>query len=139
MPSKPGQRFDGLMARVNALGKLPWLPSLFLFLLFLAIETSPIIAKLLSPKGSYDLKLAEQEGAVASWVAQQKAQREVLVTTDREMNNRVYADIAEEDELYQYKRKKARELMHLVTSITLALSTLAILNLRQVRNSLREK
>ena len=105
--------FDGLMARVNALGKLPWLPSLFLFLLFLAIETSPIIAKLLSPKGSYDLKLAEQEGAVASWVAQQKAQREVLVTTDREMNNRVYADIAEEDELYQYKRKKARELMQL--------------------------
>ena len=105
--------FDGLMARVNALSKLPWLPSLFIFLLFLAIETSPIIAKLLSPKGSYDLKLAEQEGAVASWVAQQKAQREVLVTTDREMNNRVYADIAEEDELYQYKRKKARELMQL--------------------------
>ena len=31
--------FDGLMARVNALGKLPWLPSFFIFLLFLAIET----------------------------------------------------------------------------------------------------
>ena len=42
--------FDGLMARVNALGKLPWLPSFFIFLLFLAIETSPIFAKLLSPK-----------------------------------------------------------------------------------------
>src|SRR5690606_8359561 len=34
--------FDGLMARVNALGSLPWLPSFFIFLLFLAIETSPI-------------------------------------------------------------------------------------------------
>lgn len=105
--------FDGLMARINALGKLPWMPSLFIFLLFLAIETSPIIAKLLSPKGAYDLKLEEQEGAVTSWVTQQKMQREVLVTTDREINNRVYADIAEEQELYDYKRKKARELMQL--------------------------
>ena len=105
--------FDGLMARVNALNKLPWLPSFFIFLLFLAIETSPIIAKLLSPKGAYDLKLAEQEGAVTSWVAQQKSQRDVLVTTDRDLNNRVYADIAEEQELYDYKRKKARELMQM--------------------------
>ena len=24
--------FDGLMARINALGKLPWLPSFFIFL-----------------------------------------------------------------------------------------------------------
>lgn len=105
--------FDGLMARINALNKLPWLPSFFIFLLFLAIETSPIIAKLLSPKGAYDLKLEEQESALASWVTQQKAQREVLVTTDRDINNRVYADIAEEQELYDYKRKKARELMQL--------------------------
>lgn len=105
--------FDGLMARVNALEKLPWLPSFFIFMLFLAIETSPIIAKLLSPKAAYDLKLAEQDGAVASWVSQQKTQREVLVTTDRDLNNRVYADIAEEQELYDYKRKRARELMQM--------------------------
>jgi len=105
--------FDGLMARVNALNKLPFLPSLFIFLLFLAIETSPIIAKLLSPKSAYDLKFEEQESAVKSWVTQQKTQRTVLVTTDREINNRVYADIAEEQELYDYKRKKARELMQM--------------------------
>ena len=105
--------FDGLMARVNALGKLPWLPSFFIFLLFLAIETSPIIAKLLSPKGAYDLKLEEQESALKSWTGQQKTQRAVLVTTDRDVNNRVYADIAEEQELYDYKRKKARELMQM--------------------------
>jgi hypothetical protein len=48
--------FDGLMARIKALNKLPWLPSFFIMLLFLAIETSPIIAKLLSPKGEYDFK-----------------------------------------------------------------------------------
>ena len=103
--------FDGLMARVNALNELPWLPSFFIFMLFLAIETSPIFAKLISPKGAYDLKLAEQEGALKSWVTQQKSQREILVTTDRDVNNRVYADIAEEQELYDYKRKIARELM----------------------------
>ena len=105
--------FDGLMARVNALEKLPWMPSFFIFMLFLAIETSPILAKLLSPKGAYDLKLEEQESALASWVVQQKMQREVLVTTDRDVNNRVYADLAEEQELYDYKRKKARELLQL--------------------------
>jgi hypothetical protein len=105
--------FDGLMARVNALDQLPWLPSFFIFLLFLAIETSPIIAKLLSPKGAYDLKLEEQESALKSWVIQQKGQRDVLVTTDRDVNNRVYADLAEEQELYDYKRKKARELLQL--------------------------
>lgn len=105
--------FDGLMARVNALSELPWLPSFFIFLLFLAVETSPIFAKLLSPKGAYDLKLLEEEHSIASWVKQQKAQRDILVTTDRDVNNRVYADIAEEQELYDYKRKKARELMQL--------------------------
>ncbi len=105
--------FDGLMARINALNKLPWLPSLFIFLLFLAIETSPILAKLLSPKGTYDLKLEEQESAVKTWNSQQSQQREVLFQTDTNVNNRVYADIADEEELYDYKRKKARELMQL--------------------------
>ncbi|WP_271856255.1 DUF4407 domain-containing protein [Patiriisocius marinus] len=103
--------FDGLMARVTALNKLPWIPSFFIFLLFLAIETSPIIAKLLSPKGAYDLKLEEQESGLKSWVAQQKEQQKTLVATDLEVNNRVYGDIAEEQELYDYKRKIARELM----------------------------
>ena len=105
--------FDGLMARVNALEQLPWLPSFFIFLLFLAVETSPIFAKLLSPRGPYDHKLNEQEGTIASWAAQQKAQRKVLVATDLELNNKVYGDIAEEQEIYDHKRKKARELMQL--------------------------
>lgn len=103
--------FDGLMARVNALGKLPWLPSFFIFLLFLAIETSPIFAKLLSPKGEYDFKVEDAETAIKTWVEQKVNERKVLLTTDRDINNKVYNDIAEEQELYNYKRKKARELM----------------------------
>ena len=103
--------FDGLMARVNALGKLPWLPSFFIFLLFLAIETSPIIAKLLSPKGAYDYKLQDQETVVKSWTEQQVAERKLLVQTDNDIINKVYTEIADEEEVMNYKRKKARELM----------------------------
>jgi hypothetical protein len=105
--------FDGLMARVNALGKLPWLPSFFIFLLFLAIETSPILAKLLSPKGSYDLKLEDQETAIKINVLQNINQRKAMLKTDYVLNDRIYSDIENEDELYTYKRKKARELMQL--------------------------
>ncbi len=105
--------FDGLMARVNALGKLPWLPSFFIFLLFLAIETSPIIAKLLSPKSAYDFRLEDQETAIKTNVLQNKNQREALLRTDHAINDRIYNDIEREDELYTYKRKKVRELMQL--------------------------
>jgi len=106
-------KFDGFMARINALGELPWLPSFFIFLLFLAIETSPIFAKLLSPKGEYDYKLEDVETAVKTWVEQKVNERNILLKTDMALNNKIYNDIAEEDELYTYKRKKARELMQL--------------------------
>jgi len=105
--------FDGLMARVNALTKLPWLPSFFIFLLFLAIETSPIFAKLLSPKGEYDFKFEDVENEVKTWTTQKVHQREVMLNADNALNDRVYGDIAEEEELYIYKKKIARELMQL--------------------------
>lgn len=103
--------FDGLMARVNALGELPWLPSFFIFLLFLAIETSPIFAKLLSPKGEYDFKINENEDKLKSWTLQNSNQRKAVLETDNIINDRVYGDISEEEELYAYKKKIARELM----------------------------
>lgn len=103
--------FDGLMARVSALNELPWLPSFFIFLLFLAIETSPIFAKLLSPKGEYDYKLDDLEGEVKTWVAQKEGQRRTVLDTDHEINDRVYADLTEEEELYAYKKKVARDMM----------------------------
>lgn len=105
--------FDGLMARVNALDELPWLPSFFIFLLFLAIETAPIFAKLFTSKGEYDLKLQDAEDAVKTWVQQKVHQRKTLLQTDVALNTKVYADLAEEEEIYLHKRKKARELMQL--------------------------
>jgi len=105
--------FDGLMARINALESLPWLPSFFIFLLFLAIETSPIFAKLLSQKGEYDLKFDEQEDAVKVWVTQQKNQRASLLNTDTTLNEKVYYDVAQDEEVYDYKKQKAKDLLKL--------------------------
>jgi hypothetical protein len=105
--------FDGLMARINALEKLPWLPSFFIFLLFLAIETSPIIAKLLAPKGEYDLKLEDEESAIKTWVNQKVAQRAQVLATDASLNEKIYSEIQEEEAVYAYKKQKAEALLKL--------------------------
>ena len=105
--------FDGLMARINALNKLPWLPSFFIMLLFLAIETSPIIAKLLSPKGEYDLKLEDLETALKATINQDKYQRELLVKTSAAMHDKIYDEIAKDQELLNLQRKEAKKLLEL--------------------------
>ncbi|MDG2431055.1 DUF4407 domain-containing protein [Flavobacterium sp.] len=105
--------FDGLMARINALNKLPWAPSFFIMLLFLAIETSPIIAKLLSPKGEYDFKLEDLETALKATIEQDKYQRNLLVKTSAQMHDKVYQDIAQDKKLYDLQRQKATELLEL--------------------------
>lgn len=105
--------FDGLMARINALNKLPWLPSFFIMLLFFAIETSPIFAKLLSPKGEYDFKQEDAEMAIKNMLAQNKYQSELQRKTDAEIYDKVYADIRDDKELYNYKKKGATELLKL--------------------------
>lgn len=105
--------FDGLMARINALNKLPILPSLFIMLLFLAIETSPIIAKLLSPKGEYDFKLEDIETALQASLSQDKYQRELLIKTSAAMHDKVYEDITQDKKLYDLQRRKATELLEL--------------------------
>jgi len=106
-------RFDGLMARINALGTLPTLPSLFILLLFIAIETAPVFAKIMAPKGAYDLKFEEQEDALKVWVTQQKNQRALVLETDGTLNEKVYYDVAEDEEVYDYKKQKAKDLLKL--------------------------
>ena len=103
--------FDGLMARINALNELPWLPSFFIFLLFLAIETSPIFSKLIAPKGEYDFKIQDVENAVKNWVSQKEQQRSKVLNTDIVLNEKIYNDLSEEEELYNYKKQKAREIL----------------------------
>jgi hypothetical protein len=105
--------FDGLMARINALNKLPWLPSFFIMLLFLAIETSPIIAKLLSPKGEFDFKLEDAEMGIKNLILQNRYQSELQRTTDAAIYDKVYAEIRDDRELHNYKKKGATELLKL--------------------------
>jgi len=105
--------FDGLMARINALEKLPALPSMFILLLFIAIETAPVFAKVMAPKGAYDLKFEEQEDALKVWVTQQKNQRSAVLQTDTSLNEKVYYDVAKDDEIYEYKKQKAKDLLKL--------------------------
>jgi hypothetical protein len=82
-------------------------------LLFLAIETSPIIAKMLAPKGEYDFKLEDTETALKTHLEQNNYQRSLQKETDATIYDRVYADIREEKELFEYKRKRAKELLEL--------------------------
>ncbi len=105
--------FDGLMARINALQKLPWLPSFFIFLLFLAIETAPIFTKLIAQKGEYDFKMENEESSIKNWIQQQIHQKDAILNTDIKINEKVYQGISEEEELYAYKQKIARDLMKL--------------------------
>ncbi len=105
--------FDGLMARINALNKLPLLPSIFIMLLFLAIETSPIIAKLLSQKGEYDFKIEDNEIALKTHIEQNNYQRNLQKAADAHIYDKIYAEIKEEKDLYEYKKKAAIELLKL--------------------------
>jgi len=104
-------KFDGLMARIVALGELPWLPSFFIFLLFLAIETSPIFSKLMSNQGVYDIELNERENEVFVWARQKKKQRMTLLSADNTLNEKVYDSIQSEEETYHYKKQQARALI----------------------------
>ncbi len=91
--------------------RLPWLPSFFIFLLFLAIETSPIFAKLVASKGPYDFKLEDEETAVKTWVEQQVQQRKEMLQADININRKVYTDLQEDQEVYDYKRSKGSALL----------------------------
>jgi len=54
---------SGLLARLGATTELPTRPSLMITLLILLIEISPVLAKLLAPRGPYDDGLKQVEEA----------------------------------------------------------------------------
>ena len=59
--------YTGFAARLEALGRLTsknsslWLANIFIILLFIAIETAPVMVKLISSKGPYDYILETEE------------------------------------------------------------------------------
>lgn len=99
---------DGFMARLKALNQLPEWPQFFIFLLFMAVETAPILAKLMSPKGPYDLKLANIESGFSSALSSKINHRESLARAEDVINARVYASIESDDEVFQHRKQRAR-------------------------------
>lgn len=74
----------GLVARLSASRKLPWETSFFIFLLIVLIETSPILAKILSPRGPYDdmLKSKEKQFSLAQDQGLKKQQMQLQQELD---------------------------------------------------------
>lgn len=103
--------FDGLMARINALNKLPKAPSIFIMLLFLAIETSPIIAKLLAQKSQYDFALEDAENIFKSHLEQEQHQRDLLTATNKNIHTKVYETLDDDAGLQQKLRANAYDLI----------------------------
>ena len=69
--------YTGFAARLEALGRLTsknwslWLANIFIILLFIAIETAPVMVKLISSKGPYDYMLETEEyNHELAWLAQ---------------------------------------------------------------------
>jgi AAA15 family ATPase/GTPase len=93
------------MARVEALDKLPALPSIFIMLLFLAVETAPILAKLISPRSEYDFKIDDREMGLKNRLTQNAYQSDLQSKTVSKLNDNVYGSLQEETELINYKKK----------------------------------
>jgi hypothetical protein len=74
-------RSDGLVARLEASGKLPFLPGLFIILLILMVEIAPVLSKLLTPAGAYEhaTRLAETRFVIS---------QEELAQQDQELLDR---------------------------------------------------
>ncbi len=108
-------RFDGFMARIEALSRLPQWPQIFILLLFIAIETAPIFAKLVSKEGPYDAKLGFIESEILSGLKFKTAQNSKLIVSESLLDDRVYASLQEDDEDDQYRKQRARVFLNAKT------------------------
>lgn len=77
------------------------------------MKQHPIIAKLLSPKGIYDIRVQDEEESVISLDSSKSDTAKYTKCHRCIINDKIYEDITQEEELYNYKRKKARELLQI--------------------------
>lgn len=97
--------YNGIMARIDALGKLSFWPSFFIMLLFLAVETAPVLVKMMTAKGEYDFKLEDQENAVNQILVQFKNQQEAIQQVENEIQEKLKDELVNDADLYAEKRK----------------------------------
>jgi hypothetical protein len=78
--------FDGLMARINALNKLPSLPH---YLSCYCFSIEHLLLSLNCYLREYDFKLEDLETALKATIEQDKYQRNLLVKTSAMMHDKV--------------------------------------------------
>lgn len=103
--------FDGLMARINALNSLAFLPSFFIMLLFLTIETAPIFVKFLSPKSEYDFKIEEEQLQFNNIRKQKSEHQNLHESTYTSINKEVYEELKTDKEIFEFQKNEAKELL----------------------------
>jgi hypothetical protein len=85
LTSMERSRVDGPAARIDALSRLTekssaiWWADLFIMLLFIAIETAPVLVKLISPKGPFDNLLKIEEHSFAAQEVEEVAKTNAQV------------------------------------------------------------
>jgi len=68
---------------------------------------------LLSSRGEYDFKQEAAEMGIKNVLEQNRYQSDLQKKTDAAIYDKVYADIKDDKELYNYKKKGALELLKL--------------------------
>lgn len=116
----PKTGFSGLAARIDALGRLTArsetiaLANLFIILLFIAIETAPVMVKLISYRSPYDYKLDAHEHAFEMQHKERTSEQFEAVKNKIKFHTetgafRVRAEIEAEKELIERSIKERME------------------------------
>ena len=105
----------GLVARLSASGELPTGPKIMIPLLILLIEISPILAKLLSPPGPYEIGLQKAEEAFV--INQQEALEEQRIRS--ESKHELIQDLSRAEREQQVRQKE--QALHVLSQAQLSL------------------
>lgn len=106
---------NGLLAQLDALGKLPPGPSIAIVLLLIFIEIAPIVAKLLSPFGPYDhlLKTIEYDYEIEEISS--------INLRNQKLNNQLTLLASVEQQKVEQQVMNNKETMHLIEKAHLEL------------------
>ncbi len=103
--------FDGLMARIEALDTLPYLPSLFIFLLFLMVETAPIVTKLIASKSEYDFTVEAHIHEVQMQAEMNIHRIQNITSATKATDTKLYDFLVKDEAFLDQKQKAVRKSM----------------------------
>lgn len=123
MSSQLAQRHvpNGLLARINALGQLTEEDNMkgasrALMLLFIVIEIAPVLVKVLSPEGPYDVKLDSIEQQVRA------RELEAVSQINGEVNRNIQISLGESEQAIQTQLRGNQALLNQINGAQLELA-----------------